>query len=108
MESQGILYVVRDHIAWIILNRLDVLNTFDEELARSGDDVWVVLVTGTGSSLCAGQDLRFSVDQKPKDRKALAVVEHGSYGGLNTAKTEGLVEGRNAFLERRSPHWTGH
>lgn len=67
MTSPSILYEVQGGVATITLNRPDVLNSFDGEMARqmqqrlreATDDakVRVVLITGAGRGFCAGQDL---------------------------------------------------
>jgi enoyl-CoA hydratase/carnithine racemase len=60
-------YSVKDHIATILLNRPEKLNTFTEEMlktwqeslrqAQLDDDVRVVVVTGSGRAFCAGGDM---------------------------------------------------
>ena len=60
-------YSVKDHIATILLNRPEKLNTFTEEMlqvwqqslqkAQLDDDVRVVVVTGAGRAFCAGGDM---------------------------------------------------
>ena len=74
MSYQHILYEVSDAIATITLNRPDVLNSFNSEMARAlretvtglaGDDaVRAVVLTGAGRAFCAGQDL---AEAMPKD-----------------------------------------
>jgi enoyl-CoA hydratase/carnithine racemase len=60
-------YAVKDQVATSTLNRPDARNAINSEVAvrladawaaaREHDDVRVVVVTGTGSSFCAGADL---------------------------------------------------
>ncbi|MEO7963935.1 MAG: 2-(1,2-epoxy-1,2-dihydrophenyl)acetyl-CoA isomerase PaaG [Gemmatimonadaceae bacterium] len=67
MSSSSILYSVQGGVATVTLNRPDVLNSFDGEMARqlqqrldesAGDaQVRAVLITGAGRAFCAGQDL---------------------------------------------------
>jgi 2-(1,2-epoxy-1,2-dihydrophenyl)acetyl-CoA isomerase len=67
MAQPSILYEARAGVAWITLNRPDVLNSFDtamslllqERLAEVGRDgsVRAVVLTGAGRAFCAGQDL---------------------------------------------------
>jgi enoyl-CoA hydratase/carnithine racemase len=65
MES-SVLYEVRDGVATITLNRPDVLNALDNDLAAQladhaesaakDPDVWVVVVRGKGRAFCSGMD----------------------------------------------------
>ncbi|MBS4171781.1 enoyl-CoA hydratase-related protein [Bacillus sp. FJAT-49736] len=65
---ETILYEVRNHIAWITMNRPDKLNAFNgkmkEEITRSvklaaGDaEVRAIVITGAGRAFCSGQDLQ--------------------------------------------------
>ena len=86
MDEAKVLYESRDHVARITLNRPDVLNAFDEEMAeqldaaveraRDDDGVWAVVLSGAGRSFCAGQDLRFSESKPPEERaSATAAIE---------------------------------
>lgn len=63
-----ILYTVEDQVGRITLNRPDVFNSFNREMAlqlqnvldecRDNADVRAVLITGAGKAFCAGQDLK--------------------------------------------------
>lgn len=64
-----IRYEIRDRIAYITIDREEALNTLSPEVRRgliesfadasANDDVWVVVVTGTGpKAFCAGGDLK--------------------------------------------------
>ncbi len=76
MISDAVLYTVDGHIAKITLNRPDRLNAIDHDTATlldgfchqaaEDDDVRVVVITGNGSSFCAGADLRATSDS-PSD-----------------------------------------
>jgi enoyl-CoA hydratase/carnithine racemase len=66
-DLRTITYAVRDHVAWVTLNRPQVHNAFDErmqdELAgvwrhvRADEDVRVVVLTGAGTeAFCTGID----------------------------------------------------
>ncbi len=67
MATDSILTSTADGVATITLNRPDVLNSFNSEMASAlqaaltgvaGDDsVRAVLLTGAGRAFCAGQDL---------------------------------------------------
>jgi enoyl-CoA hydratase len=68
MELQDLLYVKREHIAWVTLNRPSVLNALTPKMAsslrlayedaRDDDNVRVVIITGAGRAFCAGADIR--------------------------------------------------
>lgn len=67
MTDQTILSEVRQGVCFITLNRPEVLNSFNADMAaalravlgRAGSDeqVRAVLITGSGRAFCAGQDL---------------------------------------------------
>jgi enoyl-CoA hydratase/carnithine racemase len=70
MSYEFVVYEKRDHIAYITINRPDVMNAFhpptNEELSDIWDDfqrdrdAWVCVVTGAGDrAFCAGQDLKY-------------------------------------------------
>jgi enoyl-CoA hydratase/carnithine racemase len=63
-----VLYEMEDHIATITLNRPDARNAINGPLRselndawarfRDDEDAWVAILTATGSTFCAGVDLR--------------------------------------------------
>jgi enoyl-CoA hydratase len=68
-NRDGLLYEVREHVAYLTLNRPErrnalstglitsLLDAFDE--VTNDDDVWLVVVTGAGDrAFCAGGDLK--------------------------------------------------
>jgi enoyl-CoA hydratase/carnithine racemase len=67
MDTQEILYDVKDRIATVTLHRPDKLNAFTQRMrdelvqvfgrADNDDDVRVIIVTGAGRAFCAGADL---------------------------------------------------
>jgi len=88
---------IRDKVARIALNRPDVRNAFNEvmiddllqALDRIGQDdsVRVVVLTGNGTSFCAGADLNwmkrmkdFTVEENYRDALRLAEAMHKLYG----------------------------
>jgi len=92
MDSDKILYENRGHVARVTLNRPGVLNAFDEEMsfalddalarARDDNDVWVVILNGSGPSFCAGQDLRASVGKDASERvSATAAIQRKGHLG---------------------------
>jgi len=69
-----LIYEVKDRIAYITLNRPEVMNAMDPELyallsdawekARDDKDVWVIIVTGAGEkAFTAGADLKTTIPQ---------------------------------------------
>ncbi|MCX8118828.1 MAG: enoyl-CoA hydratase-related protein [Desulfobacterota bacterium] len=74
MGEPHVLYQVDGPLAWIILNRPEVKNTFSEEmirlwrefLERAKEDarIRVILVTGKGDTFCSGGDIRDMAEGK--------------------------------------------
>ncbi len=70
MES--ILYRFEDQVAYITLNRPDVYNSFNQEMALKlqeqlyecaiDETIRCVMITGSGKAFCAGQDLQEVID----------------------------------------------
>jgi enoyl-CoA hydratase/carnithine racemase len=66
--SDLILYDVHDHVAVVTINRPDKRNAMTRAMlqefadtidrASADDDAWVVIITGSGGSFCAGIDLQ--------------------------------------------------
>ena len=66
MEST-VLYEVRDHVAYITLNRPEKKNAMHRQMVREiekafvdvkfNSDVWVAILTGSGDTFCSGKDL---------------------------------------------------
>ena len=64
---EHILFAIEQGVAWLTLNRPDVLNSFNRAMAgelrdalesiATNDSVRAVLLTGAGRGFCAGQDL---------------------------------------------------
>ena len=79
----SILTSIQDNIATITLNRPDVFNSFNREMALAmqealddcakDDGVRAIVITGSGKAFCAGQDLKevTSPDINPGFRKIL-------------------------------------
>jgi enoyl-CoA hydratase/carnithine racemase len=67
MDFETIRYEVADRVATITLNRPHQLNALSPTMIRelrqvyaaseADDDVWILLVTGTGKAFCAGADV---------------------------------------------------
>jgi len=64
----SILLKIENNIAWITLNRPEVFNSFNREMAlllqsqldacESNPEVRAIVITGSGKAFCAGQDLK--------------------------------------------------
>ena len=74
MEYQFVRYEKKDRIAYVTLNRPDVLNAMHPpmgaELHRiwtdyiADDDLWVAILTGAGErAFCAGADLKYRAEE---------------------------------------------
>ena len=69
---ETIHYEVRNHVAWITLNRPEKLNAFNEQLNKEGElavknaskdeQVRCLVITGEGRAFCSGQDLEGVLD----------------------------------------------
>ncbi|WP_162127282.1 enoyl-CoA hydratase-related protein [Flavobacterium phycosphaerae] len=68
MSNNSIEIKIDNNIAWIYLNRPDVFNSFNREMALSlqaklddcavDRNVRAIVITGNGKAFCAGQDLK--------------------------------------------------
>lgn len=68
MSNNSILLKIENHIAYITLNRPEVFNSFNRDMALSlqsilddceqNEDVRAIVLTGSGKAFCAGQDLK--------------------------------------------------
>jgi len=66
--SNSILLKIENNIAYVTLNRPEVFNSFNREMAlllqsvlddcESSEDVRAIVLTGNGKAFCAGQDLK--------------------------------------------------
>ncbi len=74
-----LLYEVKDEIAWIRLNRPEVLNALSSEelrafvdaLRTAADDpeVRAIIVSSVGDSFCAGEDLKIALEEYPQKKR---------------------------------------
>jgi enoyl-CoA hydratase/carnithine racemase len=65
-EYETVIYEERDHVAWITMNRPEVLNAFNYEMQTELSDIWArvgqtpevhcAVLTGTGRGFCVGVD----------------------------------------------------
>ncbi|HAW51749.1 MAG TPA: 2-(1,2-epoxy-1,2-dihydrophenyl)acetyl-CoA isomerase [Flavobacteriales bacterium] len=85
MSSDTIQFKIKDHLAIIHLNRPDVLNSFNREMALAlqetlqscdeNEDIRAIYLTGNGRAFCAGQDLEEVVSEDGPDLTTI-VAEH--------------------------------
>lgn len=83
MSNKSIELKIENNVAWIYLNRPEVFNSFNREMALSlqinldncASDISVraIVITGNGKAFCAGQDLKevTSPELNPGFRKIL-------------------------------------
>ena len=74
MESNTISFEIIDSVAKIALNRPDVFNSFNKDMAmafqaaldrcETDASVRAIYLTGSGKAFCAGQDLSEVIDPK--------------------------------------------
>jgi 2-(1,2-epoxy-1,2-dihydrophenyl)acetyl-CoA isomerase len=72
MSNNSILLKIENKIAYITLNRPEVFNSFNREMAfllqdtldacEKNDEVRTIVLTGNGKAFCAGQDLKEVTD----------------------------------------------
>ncbi len=96
MDFQYIKYEKRDQIAWVTLNRPDVMNSLHVLVHRELFQVWedfdsdpqlrVAILTGAGErAFSAGNDLKYSAELAASgERPALAPL--GGFGGLTNPR----------------------
>lgn len=68
MSDQSIKLIIQNKVAYITLNRPEVFNSFNREMAlllqetfdqcKKNEDVRAIVLTGEGKAFCAGQDLK--------------------------------------------------
>jgi 2-(1,2-epoxy-1,2-dihydrophenyl)acetyl-CoA isomerase len=68
MSNNSIVLKIENNTAWITLNRPEVFNSFNREMALSlqarldacetNDEVRAIVIKGSGKAFCAGQDLK--------------------------------------------------
>ena len=92
MTYQFITYAKRDHIAWVEINRPEVMNAVhlptDEELFQVWQDfdadpeLRVAILSGAGErAFCAGSDLKYEADLTGRGDNA-SHLAFGGFGGL--------------------------
>lgn len=68
MSDQSIIITIQNNVAYVTLNRPEVFNSFNREMAlrlqdtldqcEQNDEVRAIVLTGEGKAFCAGQDLK--------------------------------------------------
>jgi enoyl-CoA hydratase/carnithine racemase len=92
-DFQFIKYEKKDRIAYLTLNRPDVLNAMHppahQEIAAAMEDFnadnesWVAIISGAGErAFCAGMDLRY----RPPEGEQPAPMPPGGFGGLTNPR----------------------
>jgi crotonobetainyl-CoA hydratase len=87
MQLEFVRYEKRDRIAWVTINRPEVMNALhppaNEELSRVWDDVaadpdvWVAILTGAGErAFSAGNDLKWTAQH------GMPRMPKGGFGGI--------------------------
>lgn len=80
--EKTVLFEVRDHVAYITLNRPDKKNAIDRAMrkalqdayvrVKSDPDIWAVVLTGTGSVFCSGKDLLEKIEPADEDGSVMS------------------------------------
>ncbi len=108
MKYQYILYEKRDQVAYITLNRPEVMNALhpfaSAELFEAWDDldqdpdVRVAIITGTGErAFCAGNDLKYAAEHPEHLGHPL---DKGGFGGITqrySAVTKPIIAAVNGY-----------
>ena len=94
MAYECILYEKKDRVAYMTLNRPDVMNALhppaNRELCQAFDDFdqdpdcWIAVITGAGErAFCAGNDLKYQA-QVGRERmvKEVREIGKGGFGGI--------------------------
>jgi len=99
VNDSAVTCVINDSVALITLNRPDTKNRLDAEgmasllghlqATAADDDVRVVVITGTGTTFCAGADLAGAVA--------------ATKGGFASGGTQALVDVLSAMLDHPKP-----
>jgi 2-(1,2-epoxy-1,2-dihydrophenyl)acetyl-CoA isomerase len=68
MSNNSIEFKIENNIGWLILNRPEVFNSFNREMAlrlqdnldscENNPEIRAIVITGNGKAFCAGQDLK--------------------------------------------------
>ena len=103
-EYEFVLFAKENHVAWITLNRPEVLNAMHPPMAaelcevwkrvREAEELWMAVLTGSGErAFSAGADLKWRAEAGESDPpsvehvQAIAREEVAEGFGLGTAAT---------------------
>ena len=85
MDDQVLNFEIKDGVGCITLNRPDLLNSFNKDMAmacqdaldrcRDEENIRAVYITGSGRAFCAGQDLAEAISQDGPELEKI-VSEH--------------------------------
>ena len=88
---EDITYEVDGHKATITLNRPDALNALSPHMitelrtaydeAENDDNIWIIIVTGTGRAFCTGADVEGDSRRRQGDQRAAVPVDLRPVGG---------------------------
>lgn len=80
--EQTVLFEVREHVAYITLNRPDKKNAINRAMrkevqdaymrVKNDADIWAAVLTGNGSVFCAGKDLLEKVRPEDEDGSVMS------------------------------------
>ena len=86
MVYNEIMYEIDDHLAIITLNRPEKSNALTERMiaewnhalstSNANDDVWVIMLIGTGKTFCAGADLSLLEAVGKEEKPLFAKRDH--------------------------------
>lgn len=101
-STDAVLFSAANHVAVITLNRPDARNAVNGDVARgmeaaidrleADDDLWVGIITGAGTTFCAGADLKAVASGEARDLN----TERGGFAGLvQRERTKPLIAACN-------------
>lgn len=101
-EYEYLQFRVDDHIAWITMDRPEVLNAIHPPMqaeldsawlrVRDDDDIWAAVITGAGErAFSAGSDLKWRAERSDAD-----IREH-SRAGVQEARAIGFQRGEDCW-----------
>ena len=92
MPLATIIYAKKGHIAHITLNRPDVSNVINQQMAQEleeicrqinqDDDVYVAIITGTGDAFCGGSELKIE-EHRYRPAAAIASIDQPVIAAIN-------------------------
>ena len=93
MEFNNIEVKIKDGLAKITLNRPEVGNTLNIELAKelyyavnmisANNNIKVLILTGKGKLFCGGGDLKFLLSKEKKVKQTLLQMTHYFHGAIS-------------------------